>query len=103
MRAAQITELGQAPQAVELDDADAVPIEAVALNPIDIAVGGGVFYGGHPDLPYVPGAEAVGRFDDGTRAYLFGDLYGIRKPGFLAERVEFTRERAVPLPPDTDP
>jgi NADPH2:quinone reductase len=103
MRAAQITELGQPPHVVELDDVDGVRVEAVALNPIDIAVGSGVFYGGHPDLPYVPGAEAVGRFADGTLAYLFGDLYGIRKPGFLAERVEFTRERALPLPPDTDP
>jgi len=103
MRGAQITTLKEPPEVVELDDVDGVPIEVVALNPIDIAVGSGVFYGGHPDLPYVPGAEAIGRLDDGTLAYLFGDLRGIRTPGFLAERVEFPRELAVPLPPGTDP
>ena len=103
MRAAVITELKEPPEVVELDEVEGIRIEAVALNPIDIAVGSGVFYGGHPDLPYVPGAEAVGRLEDGTPVYLFGELYGIRRPGFLAERVDFPPEVAVPLPADTDP
>ena len=41
--------------------------EAVALNPVDLTVGTGVFHGGHPPLPYVPGGEAVGRTKGGER------------------------------------
>ena len=36
-------------------------IAAVALNPLDVSIGAGRFYGGSPPLPYVPGSEAVGR------------------------------------------
>ena len=61
VRAAQIVELGSPPRGVELDDVAGIRIEAVALNPLDISVGSGVFYGGHPPLPYAPGCEAVGR------------------------------------------
>ena len=86
MRAAQIHELKAAPEPVEIDGGGSISIEAVALNPIDIAVGSGVFYGGHPPLPYVPGCEAVGRDGSGALVYLFGDGHGIAKPGFLAER-----------------
>jgi NADPH2:quinone reductase len=103
MRAAQIVELGSPPEIVELPDVDGLRVEAVALNPLDIAVGSGVFYGGHPDLPYVPGSEAVARRDDGTLVYLFGETRGTRKPGFLAERVDAPRELQTELPAGTDP
>jgi len=103
VRAAQVTELGEPPEVVGLDDVDGVHIEAVALNPLDIAVGSGVFYGGHPPLPYVPGCEAAGRLEDGTPAYLFGEGRGAARDGFLAERVAFPHELALPLPEGTDP
>jgi NADPH2:quinone reductase len=103
MRGVVVAVLGQPPEMIELDDVDGLRIEAVALNPLDIAVGSGVFYGGHPDLPYIPGSEAVGRRDDGTLVYLFGDLRGIRKPGFLAERVEAPEALQLELPADADP
>jgi len=103
MRAAQIVELSSAPQVVDLPDAGRVRVEAVALNPLDIAVGGGVFYGGHPELPYVPGCEASGRTADGTLVYLFGEGHGISKSGFLAERVAVSDSLPLPLPDGTDP
>lgn len=103
IRAAEIIALKEPPQIIEVDDVDGLRIEAVALNPIDIAVASGVFYGGHPDLPYIPGAEAVGRRDDGTLVYLFGDLRGIRTPGFLAERVAAPEELQLELPANADP
>jgi NADPH:quinone reductase-like Zn-dependent oxidoreductase len=103
MRAAQLSELKQPPRLVELDDVDGIHVEAVALNPLDIAVGSGVFYGGHPELPYVPGCEAAGRRADGARVYLFGDGRGVSKPGFLAERVGVPDDLPLAVPAGTDP
>ena len=77
VRAALIAELGSPPRPAELPDAPSgVRVVAVAVNPIDISVGNGRFYGGHPSLPYPPGCEAVGRTEDGALVYLFGDGRG---------------------------
>jgi len=104
VRAAQILELKTPPRLVEVDrPAVGVSIEAVALNPLDVAVGNGVFYGGHPPLPYEPGCEAAGRTDDGELVYLFGEGRGSARTGFLAERVEFPAELAIPVPEGIDP
>jgi NADPH2:quinone reductase len=105
MRAAQITELGQPAEAVELDDSAGgrvVEMEVAALNPIDLAVAAGRFYGGHPDLPYVPGAEGVGRLD-GRLVYVFGGGLGLRRDGTLAERIDVPEGATLELPDDVDP
>lgn len=101
MRAAQIVELGTPPVTAEVAAEGAVEVLAVALNPLDLAVAAGRFYGGHPPLPYVPGCEAVGRLD-GRRVYLFGEGFGTRRDGFLVERVDFPAAGAVPVPDDLD-
>jgi NADPH:quinone reductase len=101
MRAAQIAELGGTPTVVELGEGGPVEVLAVALNPLDLAVAAGRFYGGHPELPYVPGAEAVGR-SDGARVYMFGEGYGVRRNGFLAERTDFPKASAAPVPDGMD-
>lgn len=103
MRGALVHELTRPPEPAELDDVDGLTVEAVALNPLDVAVGNGRFYGGHPPLPYPPGCEAAARTSDGRVVYLFGDGRGITKPGFLAERVDAPRELWLELPGDTDP
>jgi NADPH2:quinone reductase len=103
VRAAQIVELSAAPRVVEVDGVDGFAIEAVALNPLDVSVWSGVFYGGHPPLPYIPGCEAVGRSAGGERFYLFGEGRGIGRDGFLAERVDFPDGLAMPLPAGTEP
>lgn len=101
VRAAQIVELGRPPQAADVERDGGLEIVAVALNPLDLAVGAGRFYGGHPPLPYVPGCEAVGRLD-GERVYLFGEGRGIGRDGFLIERAEFPAQLAVPVPDGVD-
>jgi NADPH2:quinone reductase len=103
VRAAQIVELSSPPRGVELDDVAGIRVEAVALNPLDISVGSGVFYGGHPPLPYAPGCEAVGRRKDGALVYLFGGGYGVAKAGFLAERVAVPEGLSLRLPAGVDP
>jgi NADPH2:quinone reductase len=104
VRAAQIVELKSPPRPVELDaPPSGIQLQAVALNPLDIAVGSGVFFGGHPLLPYVPGCEGAGRLEDGTPVYLFGEGRGVAKDGFLAERVELPDELLIRLPDGVDP
>jgi NADPH2:quinone reductase len=71
-------------------------VAAVALNPLDVAIANGRFYGGSPPLPYVPGCEAVGRAAD-RRVYVFGDGLGIARDGTLAERAVVAEERLIPI------
>jgi NADPH:quinone reductase-like Zn-dependent oxidoreductase len=101
VRAAQVVELGKPPVPADVAADGSVEVLAVALNPLDLAVGAGRFYGGHPPLPYVPGCEAVGRLD-GERAYLFGEGFGTRRDGFLVERVDFPAASAIPVPDAID-
>jgi len=109
VRGGQILELGREPELAllpepEEEDGDVlVEVEAVALNPLDLAVGAGRFYGGHPPLPYSPGCEGVGRIGDGTLVYLFGDGRGVGESGFLKERVAVPAELPLQLPDGTDP
>jgi NADPH:quinone reductase-like Zn-dependent oxidoreductase len=103
VRAAQIFALGEPPRPVDIDEVSGVDMLAVSLNPLDLSVANGRFYGGHPPLPYVPGCEGVGRRDDGTLVYLFGELRGVQRNGFLAERVDVPTEIQLTLPPDVDP
>lgn len=103
MRAAHVLELKQPPRPVEVEDVAGLRVEAVALNPLDLSVAAGVFYGGHPPLPYVPGCEAVARADDGSLVYLSGDGRGVGRDGFLAERVDVPPGLALRLPDGVEP
>jgi NADPH2:quinone reductase len=107
MRAAQISELDGVPAVAEraepvADGREVVEVLAVALNPLDLAVAAGRFYGGHPPLPYVPGCEAVGRTGEGERVYLFGDGLGVARDGTLAERATVTADRFVSVEEEVD-
>ncbi|MFL5962796.1 MAG: zinc-binding alcohol dehydrogenase family protein [Gaiellaceae bacterium] len=81
MRAARVHEIGGVAQVDEIEPPAGETIEVVAapLNPMDIAIGAGRFYGGSPEPPYVIGAEAIGRTGDGR-------LVWWRGPATAAER-----------------
>ena len=101
MRAAVITELGRPPEIADRPEPEGeaiYEIAAVSLNPVDINVGAGRYFGGHPELPYVPGCEGVGRAPDGTRVYLFNDGLGLSRDGLLAERAAAPADLGIPLP-----
>jgi NADPH2:quinone reductase len=96
-----ISELGRPPEVVDRPEPSGEAIygiSAVSLNPIDINVGAGRYFGGHPELPYVAGCEGVGRADDGTRVYLFSDGLGLSRDGLLAERAAAPADLGIPLP-----
>jgi NADPH2:quinone reductase len=75
MRAARLHEIGGVPVVDETDpppEAGPVRIATAALNPVDVSIGGGRFYGGTPEVPYVIGSEAVGKTAAGARVWLRG-------------------------------
>jgi NADPH:quinone reductase len=101
VKAAVINELGRPPELADRPEpsGEAIyEISAVSLNPIDINVGAGRFFAGHPELPYVPGCEGVGRAPNGGRVYLFSDGLGLSRDGVLAERSAAPADLGIPLP-----
>jgi NADPH:quinone reductase-like Zn-dependent oxidoreductase len=109
MRAALIEQIGEPPVVGEVSEPQPgagqalVQVTAAAVNPIDIAISAGRFYGGSPDPPYIPGREAVGRVLEGERLEP-GTQIWFQPPagGGFAEYAIADEERAVVLPEGTD-
>jgi NADPH:quinone reductase len=98
VRAARLHELGGVPQVDDVDapeGANVVAVGAAALNPIDIAIGNGRFYGGSPDPPYVIGSEAVGTAPDGRRVWF-------RSNAALAEQAAASPDQTFDVPDGID-
>jgi NADPH2:quinone reductase len=110
IEAAVIVEIGTAPTTKTLplpvadaDDEVLLDVLAVAFNPVDVAIGSGRFYAGHPPLPYVPGIECVGRTTKQRLVYAQGSGRGISLDGFTAEQVVAPSASLIDLPDETDP
>ena len=107
MRAALIEQIGEPPVVGEAAEPERGPgqalveVTAAPLNPIDISIGEGRFYGGSPDPPYVCGREGVGRvlegetLDPGTVVYFDTNAA-------VAERAVVQEAQAIPLPDGAD-
>jgi NADPH2:quinone reductase len=104
-----LPEIGEAPEPVRGHGEALLQVVAVPLNPIDINVGAGRYFGGSPDRPYVPGCEGVARVVEsaslapGTLVWANGAGLGVKRGGLLTERVSVDEEVLVPLPDDVDP
>jgi NADPH:quinone reductase-like Zn-dependent oxidoreductase len=103
MRAAVLHEYG-VPRAGEFQEPVPGPGEAVVevlaagVNPVDISISAGRFYGGRPALPCVAGREGVGLLR-GTRVYFDAP----RAPfGSMAERALIDPDSAYPIPDSVD-
>jgi NADPH:quinone reductase-like Zn-dependent oxidoreductase len=84
MRAARLHEIGGLPRVDEIEapaGEGLLRVSASALNPVDISIGTGRFYGGSPATPYVIGSEVVGADASGRRVWARGR-------GLMAELVE---------------
>ena len=93
-----LPEVGIAPEPV----GEAIDVLAAPINPIDLAVSRGVLASGHPQLPYVPGCEAVGRTADGRVVWIFGGSLGRTSDGALAERAAVGDAFTVEVPDGAD-
>ena len=81
---------------VDEPSGETIEVLAAPINPIDLAVSRGILATGHPELPYVPGCEAVGRTADGRLVWIFGGSLGRTSQGAIAERAavgRLTRDR----------
>jgi NADPH:quinone reductase-like Zn-dependent oxidoreductase len=109
VKAALVEQIGEPPVVGETAEPQPGPgqalvqVTAAALNPVDISISKGLFYGGTPDVPYVMGREGVGRvvqgekLEPGTQIW-FQPAAG----GTFAEYAVADEERAIVLPDGTD-
>jgi NADPH:quinone reductase-like Zn-dependent oxidoreductase len=114
VKAAVIVTLGTAPRVTARPDpspaaADqvVVKVEATALNAIDLHIAAGDHRAGPPQLPYIPGLEAVGTIaigpDQGLRVRTVapaGLVPGVS--GGLAELLLASRAACIPVPDRLD-
>jgi NADPH2:quinone reductase len=70
------------PAAAAGSEGSVVEVRAAGLNPVDVAICAGRFYGGRPPLPCVAGREGVGLLD-GRRVYFDAPILPF---GSMAER-----------------
>jgi NADPH:quinone reductase-like Zn-dependent oxidoreductase len=110
VRAAIIEQVGNSPRVIEMQEPERGPgmtviqVAAASINPLDLAIASGRYYGGPPDIPYVPGTEGVGIVVEadsiaaGTRVR-FEARSG---NGSLAERALATEDTLIELPEGTD-
>jgi NADPH2:quinone reductase len=109
VKAALVEQLGQPPVVGEVAEPQRgegqalVQVTAAAINPIDISVSLGKFYGGSPEVPYVMGNEAVGRVIEGEQLEP-GTQVWFQPParGAFAEYAIADEGQAIVLPEGTD-
>lgn len=105
VKAAVIRKVGAVPEVGEVAEpsGEAIEVLAAPINPIDLAVSRGVLATGHPELPYVPGCEAVGQTTDGRLVWIFGGTLGRTSQGGIAERAAVGDAHVIDVPEDADP
>jgi NADPH:quinone reductase-like Zn-dependent oxidoreductase len=109
MKAALVEQIGQPPAVGEVGEPQRregqalVQVTAAAINPIDISISLGRFYGGSPEVPYVMGREAVGRvlesdnLEPGAQIWFPNPV-----PGGFAQYALADEDQAIVLPDGTD-
>jgi NADPH:quinone reductase len=105
MKAAVIRKVGAVADVDDVAEPPGETIEVLAapINPIDVAVSRGVLASGHPELPYVPGCEAVGRTRDGRVVWIFAGSLGRTSQGAIAERAPIGDAHTIEVPEGADP
>jgi len=79
-----------------------VEVAYAGVNPLDLWVSRGTVAGGSQPLPFIPGAEGVGRAE-GRWVVVRGAGVGVTRDGTYAERVAVPPEAVFELPEGADP
>jgi NADPH2:quinone reductase len=108
MRAAMVHELGATPAVEQRPEPSRgagqalVEMTATALNPVDLAIVGGRFYGGHPELPFAAGREGVGRVIEADSFAPGALVHALKASGSLADRFVADESQMWQLPAASD-
>lgn len=104
MKAAVIRAVGATAEFGDVPEPSGETIEVLAapINPIDLAVSRGVLATGHPQMPYVPGCEAVGRTAGGEVVWIFGGSLGRTSHGAIAQRAPIGSAHVIEVPEGAD-
>jgi NADPH2:quinone reductase len=94
-----VAEVGDVAEPTE----ETIEVLAASINPIDLAVSRGILATGHPELPYVPGCEAVGRTAEGRIVWISGGSLGRTSQGAIAERASVGDSHMIDVPDGADP
>jgi NADPH:quinone reductase-like Zn-dependent oxidoreductase len=105
MKAAVVHDFAQAPQYAEFRDPQPGPgevlvsVTAASLSQLSKAQASGKHYRSDGVVPFVSGADGVGRLSDGRRVYFAFPTYPF---GSMGEHSIVRRSLCVPLPGDLD-
>lgn len=105
MRAAVLRAYGETPRPEEFPEPEVAEGQAVlevlaaGLNPVDLRIASGTFYGGRPELPSVVGREGIGRTPGGERVYFDGPVAPF---GSFAQRAPIESGSGIPIPEGVD-
>jgi NADPH:quinone reductase-like Zn-dependent oxidoreductase len=105
MKAAIVSSFDKAPEYGEFRDPVAGPeqtlvqVKAAALSRLVRGQASGQHYSSGGAMPFVPGADGVGRLPDGTRVYF---AFPMAPFGSMAELTVVNRSRCVALPDEVD-
>ncbi len=106
MIAARIPEWGALPRIEDLPDPTPregealLRVRAAALNPVDIFIASGRFYGPVPDPPFIGGAECVAEVIEAPGIEAGTRVWNLGVHGALAELATAPVDRLVPVPDD---
>jgi NADPH:quinone reductase-like Zn-dependent oxidoreductase len=106
MKAAVISEIGNAPVVAEFRDPPPTfgvqvgHLLAASLNPVDLTIAAGKMPHRPVEPPFVAGFEGVARLDSGQVVYLAGPPEPF---GTLAELIPVPDDHAIPVPDGLDP
>ncbi len=104
MRALTVTSWGATPSIHDVREPERAPgwallrMRAASMNPVDLAIGSGRFYGDTPDPPFTIGAEVVGEVVESDTLAVGARMWGLCTTGGLAELVTVPDEHLIPVP-----
>jgi NADPH:quinone reductase-like Zn-dependent oxidoreductase len=75
---------------------------AAGVNPVDLAIGSGRFYGDMPDPPFIVGAEVVGEVVESDTVPLGTRVWAIITTGGFAEFCSAPDGHLIPVPDEVD-
>ena len=104
MKAVVLDAWGQSPVVRDMDEPDAgagqalLRLRAAGLNPVDLAIASGRFYGPTPEPPFTLGAEAVGEVVHSTRFAAGTRVWCLTATGGFGEYFCASEDLLVPVP-----